>query len=192
MSTRLLKPTSALIAIACVLTQCVPIDVADGDSSSSDALGVTDGRPFEIPADGGPIDDAAGFQYPATAFDSCTYDDQGGTCSWFGGELVLSFVAGALGGPQTITVTREVVRIGGTDLIGYVWGPHGHPIDPAAEVTVTVPFDYLPGAPSALATWDESNPPAELSGGSVGASMERYVLTGDLRVLNTLVIMLAQ
>jgi hypothetical protein len=131
---------AALAVAAWAVAACVPTeDDADGRPSwgGNDSFSVKEAASSDgVGPDGGPADT-----------DACVLDDLGGTCTLLGGEVVLVVPAGALAERTTLDVTRQIVRAQGQDLVGYVWGPHGMPIDPVATVTVTVPEELLPSPP---------------------------------------------
>lgn len=128
---------------------------------------------------------------PGPGSDSCEADDKGGTCTFFGGEVVLELVAGALDGPQTISIRRAIVSLNDGDWIGYVWGPHGLPIDPPANVTVTVASDAVPSNKIILANLETAGatPTPLPSPALVDKGDGRYVLSGELSVFNTMLIL---
>ena len=60
------------------------------------------------------------------------------------GEVTLDIPAGALEIGTLIEITKSVVDVNGVDLVGYIWGPHGMPIDPVARITIKAPTDEIP------------------------------------------------
>ena len=60
-----------------------------------------------------------------------------GSYSLLDGEVILEFSDDSLR-DQRITIERALVDFQGQAVIGYIWGPHGLPIDPPANLTVTL------------------------------------------------------
>ena len=129
---------------------------------------------------------------PTEATDSlgtCTSDDDGSPCEFLDGEVVLKLTAGALGGRMTLTLEKQAIRIDGQDYVGYVWGPHGHPIDPAAEVIVTTDQRAPAGAKLTLGNWNGTDSIVELAELSLADGPDgTTILSGRLDILQTLVI----
>ncbi|MEC8024234.1 MAG: hypothetical protein VX223_09895 [Myxococcota bacterium] len=65
-----------------------------------------------------------------------------GSYSLLDGEIILEFTDDTLR-DQRITVERSLVDFRGQVVIGYIWGPHGLPIDPPANLTVTLSTSEL-------------------------------------------------
>lgn len=73
-----------------------------------------------------------------------TVGEAGGTLTWFGGVVRLVVPPGAVPAETEIDCSFEVVMVGDVPLVGYVWGPHGMPLDPPAELVIEVPADFAP------------------------------------------------
>ena len=68
--------------------------------------------------------------------DSVVVGPDGGAFQLLGGEVALNVPKGTLKEVVTVTLERAPVQVRGVELVGYIWGPHGMPIDPAARIDV--------------------------------------------------------
>jgi len=187
MSTRISNIILCAVIAVTLGLGCVPIDTGDaGDSSSFDD--VPNGSETTA-GDSGAADAGPDVPVSLRAEDQCDYDDKSGSCSFFDGELVLNFAPDALGGPLVITVTRDTLRVGGVSLVGYVWGPHGQPIDPAAEVVVTIPRDYVESDQISLSSWNDPDEPKPLANQTLQNPGDgTFILKGEMAVFETILI----
>lgn len=76
--------------------------------------------------------------------DTAEVDEGGRELSFFNGLVTLDVPAGTVSEPTQITLRREIFEVDGVDLVGYIWGPHGIPINPAARLTIAALTDYVP------------------------------------------------
>jgi hypothetical protein len=119
-------------------------DVADTMSTSD--FGGADGTDSPNAADA-PSSDGESVDWPPLiepASDSGGIDSSGGTLTLLGGEVSLTFPDGAIADPTTITVDRKLVSASSVELVGYIWGPHGRPIEPSATLSITVDTRWIP------------------------------------------------
>ena len=124
--------------------------------------------------------------------DTTLVDAAGGTFTFLDGQIVLEVPEGAFESPIELTVERTTVSVDGVDLVGYIWGPYGKPIDPVARVTVRAALsDVLavandPEEAGLYALYEGLLGP--LDNLSVSTSEETVAFSADLGVLETIVI----
>lgn len=128
-----------------------------------------------------------------TISDEADVDTSGGTIQLLQGDVTLEIPNGALVDKVKITVTRQAMSVRGVEVIGYIWGPHGIPIDPVARVTIRVARTDIPPwivdpeeARLYVVRADDS---VEVLGGATAVSSgPSVVLEADMGALETLFI----
>lgn len=149
---RLRSRGAALLFGALALLCCTPVD---GDSEAPDALSEGPGGPgfetgptpdvvLEPSGDDGVEDDRPWPPELEEETDTFTVGPEGGSFDLLGGEVLLDVPPGSF--PQTtdVQVGRKLVDLHGETVVGYIWGPHGTPVDPPANLTVRAPVEYVP------------------------------------------------
>ena len=124
---------------------------------------------------------------------AATFDEAGATEALLGAEATLTIPAGALTEETVVDVTRALVDVQGVELVGYIWGPHGMPIDPPATLTVEVDTSWIPPgiAPidARLLFWDKDKQEAtELPDGKAIVNGSRVTMTAPLTELGVIAI----
>ena len=125
---------------------------------------------------------------------SVEVDAQTEEASLFDGELVLTFSPGTFEDPVILEVTRNLVDVRGVNLIGYIWGPHGLPIEPAATISIRHNKDALPpwlASPqhARLFSYDaETAQLAALTKQTVEADEVTVTISAELSELSTIVV----
>ncbi len=164
------------------LGACVEIENPEDPGDAGDASGAGDSAGSDAPA-----------SPDVRAADEATAGPEGADLTLLGGEVRLTIPAGAFDQTVDLQVTRDLVTVGDrTELLGYIWGPHGLPIEPPARLTVTLALERWPsdaGDPSSARLYRERDGQLEpLTGAAVTVDAVRVVVSGDLPVLGTVVV----
>jgi len=152
---------------------------SDASSSSSDHDATTSETDLWPPA-------------VSSGSDSAEVTPAGGEVDFFSGQLTLDVPADALKENTSITVERRLIESGGVELVGYIWGPHGKPIDPPADLTVLVDAAWIPPNTSLSRTGlllvDGEKVTALQGTQAVQQDGGRVLITGKLDTLGTIAI----
>ena len=201
-----MKLTCQVLVLAFVLTGCSSSGGFGRDAETGSTSGVdtatqpiegsdtTDGSDATTGSDSTETTDGQAWP-PAlqTETDEAAVENDDTSVNLLGGEAVLDFSGTDLSG-TTITIARRLVDMGdGVELVGYIWGPHGVPIDPSARVSFILKRSWLPpGATpetAELLLVPDGGLPTPLpnqSSSAVGNDQVR--LSGDLSALGTIAI----
>jgi len=72
-------------------------------------------------------------------------DKDGGSFDYLDGQCELVMPRDTMPDDTDVCATRALIDASSDlDLIGYVWGPHGVPLDPPATIRVRVPVSWVP------------------------------------------------
>lgn len=162
------------------------VNVRGSDASTTTGDGST--------GHGGDAEDTGGDDWPPeieSTTETGTFSGESSELTFFDGNVVLKLDAGALPADFDIEVTQRLVTVGDLELVGYVWGPHGKPIDPAAQLSISVPVDHIaPGVALTTAKLVTENDGAlvALDGASAKIEGGRLLLSGELGALETVLI----
>ena len=146
-----MRPTTIQILSRLLLSLIFIVPLGcDFSASDSGSVRVPPARTDASPnkTDTGPRSDTSGNQdwLPSVTRETETVevDAKAEEATLFDGEVVLTFSLSTFEDPVILEVTRNLVDVRGVNLVGYIWGPHGLPIEPAATVSIRQAKEDLP------------------------------------------------